>query len=72
MGPLRARHQNGSLVPAKPLPLCPGGSVAHIFVHEPDPARWQLDRLASCSDEDLNLAAAGLCDWAASLGREDG
>jgi predicted DNA-binding antitoxin AbrB/MazE fold protein len=71
MRPVRARYENGSLLPAKPLPLRAGENVAIIFVREADPSRWQLDRLAGHAQEDLALADAGLADWADALERED-
>ena len=72
MRPVRARYENGSLLPAKPLPLRAGECVALIFMREPDPARWQLDRLAAHAEEDLALADAGLAEWGDALDREDG
>ncbi len=72
MRPVRARYENGSLLPAKPLPLRSGESVALIFMREPDPTRWQLDRLAAHAEEDLALADAGLAEWGDALDREDG
>jgi predicted DNA-binding antitoxin AbrB/MazE fold protein len=71
MRPVRARYENGSLLPAKPLPLRSGESVALNFVREPDPKRWQLDRLAAHTGEDLALAEAGLADWVDALDRDD-
>jgi predicted DNA-binding antitoxin AbrB/MazE fold protein len=72
MRPVRARYENGSLLPAKPLPLRAGEHVALIFMREPDPARWQLERLAAHAEEDLALADAGLAEWGDALDREDG
>ena len=63
--------EDGFLKPAKPLNLRPGERVALIVVRQPDPKRWDVDRLASAPGEDEELAALGLNDWAASLDRED-
>lgn len=59
------------LKPAKPLNLRPGERVALIVVRQPEPARWDLARLASTSSEDIELSAAGLDDWNAALDDED-
>jgi predicted DNA-binding antitoxin AbrB/MazE fold protein len=63
--------EDGFLKPAKPLNLRPGERVALIVVRQPDPKRWDVDRLASAPREDEELAALGLDDWAATLDRED-
>jgi predicted DNA-binding antitoxin AbrB/MazE fold protein len=68
--PVEALYENGILRPAKPLNLRPGERVGVIVVRQPDRARWDLTRLAS-QNEDGELAAAGLDDWAAALDRED-
>jgi predicted DNA-binding antitoxin AbrB/MazE fold protein len=68
--PLEALYENGILRPAKPLNLRPGERVGLIVVRQPDPARWDLARLASQAD-DADLASEGLDDWAAALDRED-
>ncbi|HEX2569800.1 MAG TPA: hypothetical protein VH877_09600 [Polyangia bacterium] len=36
-----------------------------------DPARWDPDRLGGAQSEDLELAEAGLSEWAAALNAED-
>lgn len=72
MRPVRARYENGALLPAKPLPLRAGDNVALIFVRESDPSRWLLDRLAAHPGEDVALAEAGLAEWGDALDREDG
>lgn len=72
MKPVRARYENGTLLPAKPLPLRAGDNVALIFVREPDPSRWHMERLAAHADEDLALSEAGLEAWGDALDREDG
>jgi predicted DNA-binding antitoxin AbrB/MazE fold protein len=67
--PVEALYENGILRPAKPLNLRPGERVGVIVVRQPDSKRWDLARLAS--SEDVDLASAGLDDWAAALDRED-
>jgi predicted DNA-binding antitoxin AbrB/MazE fold protein len=69
---VEADYEDGVLRPVKPLRLRPGERV-HIFVRrQSDPARWDLDRLAKHGgEEDLELASAGLGDWAQSLKDED-
>ena len=69
MGPVQASYENGSLLPVKPLPLRSGERVVVIVVRQPDPARWDLSKLAS--SEDLDLAQTGLDDWAQELDQED-
>lgn len=70
MGPVEAHYENGLLRPVSPLPLRSGERVALIVVRRPDPARWDLARIAAHADDDLALAEAGLEDWAAALDRE--
>jgi predicted DNA-binding antitoxin AbrB/MazE fold protein len=70
--PIEARYEDGLLKPERPLSLRPGERVGVILVRRPDPARWDLRRLAASSgDEDKALAAAGLGDWADALDAED-
>jgi predicted DNA-binding antitoxin AbrB/MazE fold protein len=71
MRPVEALFENGLLHPAKPLNLRPGERVGLIVVRHPDPARWDLQRLAATSDDDEKLALAGLDAWSADLERED-
>jgi predicted DNA-binding antitoxin AbrB/MazE fold protein len=71
MRPLRARYENGALLPAKPLPLKQGESVSIVVVRDSDRARWDLARLGAHRDEDASLAEAGLDAWADALDRED-
>lgn len=71
MRPVEALYENGMLKPAKPLNLRPGERVAVIVVRHPEPARWDLARLGSTSNEDIELSTAGLDDWSASLDDED-
>jgi len=71
MRPVEARYEDGVLKPEKPLPLRAGDRVGVIVLRRPDPARWDLQRLANGSEEDEALASAGLEDWADALGRLD-
>ncbi len=71
MRPVQAHYENGMLRPAKPLPLRPGERVMVLVIQQPDPARWDLDRLAASPGEDEALAQARRDDWAAALERED-
>ena len=71
MRPVEALCENGLLRPAKPLNLRPGERVGVIVVRQADPSRWDLARLAATSNEDAELAAAGLDGWAANLDHED-
>ena len=71
MRPVEARYEDGVLKPGKPLPLRPGDRVGLILVHRPDPARWDLQRLAAGAEEDEALASAGLHQWADALDAED-
>jgi predicted DNA-binding antitoxin AbrB/MazE fold protein len=66
-----AEFKDGVLKPAKPLALRSGEHVGVLIVRRPDPARWDLQRLADLSDEDVSLAESGLDDWAETLERED-
>jgi predicted DNA-binding antitoxin AbrB/MazE fold protein len=70
--PIEARYEDGILKPERPLSLRAGERVGVILVRRPDPARWDLQRLAAGSgDEDKALATAGLGDWANALDAED-
>lgn len=71
MRAVEALYEDGTLKPDHPLPLRSGERVGVILVRRPDPARWDLVRIAAASDEDLELAASGLDVWAADLDRED-
>jgi predicted DNA-binding antitoxin AbrB/MazE fold protein len=67
-----AEYADGVLRPLAPLRLRRGERVRLILVRQPDPARWNLDRLArTAGQEDRDLAAAGLAEWAAALDKED-
>jgi predicted DNA-binding antitoxin AbrB/MazE fold protein len=72
MRTIEARYEDGLLKPETPLTLKPGERVALIVVRHPDPARWNLDRLAQGgAGEDLPLAEEGLAEWADALEAED-
>jgi predicted DNA-binding antitoxin AbrB/MazE fold protein len=64
---IQAQYDNGVLRPAKPLPLRSGERVTVLVVRQPEPARWDLARLAGSPDEDDALAHTGLDDWANAL-----
>ena len=66
--PVEASYEKGLLRPAKPLPLGEGEHVRLIVVRKPDPTRWDLDKIAAAAgEEDVELAEAGLEQWAADL-----
>jgi predicted DNA-binding antitoxin AbrB/MazE fold protein len=69
--PSRNCYENGFLKPAKPLKLRQGEKVAVVVLRHPDPARWDMKRLAVGSTEDETLASAGLDAWADALDAED-
>ena len=71
MASVEAEYENGVLRPMKPLRLQPGERVYIIVKRRPDEARWDLKRLANASDEDRELAAAGLDEWGQALNDED-
>ncbi|MBE7484722.1 MAG: DUF104 domain-containing protein [Polyangiaceae bacterium] len=72
MRTVEALYVDGLLKPDRPLPLQPGERVGVILVRRPDPARWDLRRIAAASGgEDEALAAAGLESWADALDAED-
>jgi predicted DNA-binding antitoxin AbrB/MazE fold protein len=71
MRPVEARYEDGLLKPAPPLRLKEGEKVGVIVVRHPDPARWNLKRLAQVAAEDEALAASGLDAWADALEAED-
>lgn len=49
-----------------------GESVNLIVVRQPDPNRWNLEKLrAVATAEELELAEQGMADWASALDRED-
>jgi predicted DNA-binding antitoxin AbrB/MazE fold protein len=70
--PVEASYENGLLRPAKPLPLGEGEHVRLIIARKPDPTRWDIDKIAAAArEEDVELAGAGLEQWAADLDAED-
>jgi predicted DNA-binding antitoxin AbrB/MazE fold protein len=71
MRPVEARYEDGLLKPTQPLKLRQGEKVGVIVVRHPDPARWDLKRLAQAAAEDEALAASGLDGWANALEAED-
>ncbi|MES1242397.1 MAG: antitoxin family protein [Acidobacteriota bacterium] len=68
---IEARYEGGLLKPETALPLSPGERVALIVVRHPDPARWDLKRLAGAEEEDRELSEQGLDAWADALDAED-
>ena len=72
MRPVEARYEDGMLKPEQPLPLRSGERVGIIVVRKPDPARWDLARIAAAAaGEDTDLSTLGLDEWASDLDRED-
>ncbi|TMQ19058.1 MAG: DUF104 domain-containing protein [Deltaproteobacteria bacterium] len=71
MASVEAEYENGVLRPMRPLHLQPGERVHIIVKRQPDASRWNLERLANVSDDERELAAAGIDDWARSLQDED-
>jgi predicted DNA-binding antitoxin AbrB/MazE fold protein len=68
---IEARFEDGLLRPETPLALAPGERVALIVVRQPDPRRWDLDRLARTGEmEDRELAEQGLAEWAEALAEQ--
>jgi predicted DNA-binding antitoxin AbrB/MazE fold protein len=68
-----ADFEDGVLRPLRPLGLHPGERVRLvIYRHQSsDLSRWDLSRLGGAQGEDLELAEAGLSEWAAALEAED-
>jgi predicted DNA-binding antitoxin AbrB/MazE fold protein len=71
MASVEAQYEHDVLRPLKPLRLQPGERVHITVKRQPDAARWNLERLAYVSDEELELASAGIVDWAQALKDED-
>ena len=69
--PFEASYENGLLRPAKPLPLNEGEHVQVVVMRKPDPARWDLARIAATAADDTDLTEAGLDDWNSMLDGED-
>jgi predicted DNA-binding antitoxin AbrB/MazE fold protein len=69
---VEALYEDGLLKPQTPLPLRPGERVAVIVLRQPDPNRWDLDRLARVGrEEDVALSEQGLTQWSEALDAED-
>ncbi len=68
---IKARYENGALVPAKAPPLAPGEDVSIVVLRVSRAARWDMRRLAISSEEEELLAEAGLSEWADGLDAED-
>lgn len=69
---VEALYEDGLLKPQTPLPLRPGERVAVIVLRQPDPSRWDLDRLARVGrDEGVVLSEQGLAQWSEALHIED-
>jgi predicted DNA-binding antitoxin AbrB/MazE fold protein len=72
MRTVAALYEDGLLKPDNPLPLRPGERVAVIVLRQPDPKRWDLNRLAKVGQqEDLALSEQGLAEWSDALETED-
>ncbi|MBI4705737.1 MAG: antitoxin family protein [Deltaproteobacteria bacterium] len=71
MRPVEACYENGVLKPVGTLDLSPGERVRVLVLRRSDPARWDLNRLASEPEEDRALAEAGVAEWAEALAAED-
>ena len=71
MASVEAQYDNGVLRPMRPLRLQPGERVHIIVKRQPDASRWDFQRLANVSEEDRELAAAGLDEWEQALKDED-
>ena len=67
MSSIEAQHEDGVLRQMQPLRLELGERVHIIIRCRSDASRWDLKRLANGSDEDLELAAAGLDEWTQGL-----
>jgi predicted DNA-binding antitoxin AbrB/MazE fold protein len=69
---VEALYEDGLLKPETPLPLRPGERVAVIVLRQPDPTRWDLERLSrEGREEDLALSEQGLAQWGDALDAED-
>lgn len=71
MRSVEARYEDGVLKPSEPLSLKPGERVRLLVLRRSDPSRWDLARLVSAPEEDAELAASGLVDWADALDAAD-
>jgi predicted DNA-binding antitoxin AbrB/MazE fold protein len=69
---VEAQYENGVLRPSEQLGLRPGERVNIIVVRRPDPAGWDLARLAKIGNgDDLALAEPGLAEWGSELEAKD-
>ncbi len=72
MKPIEAEYSDGVLKPSQRLDLRQGEHVSVIVLRHPDPARWDLNRLANTGEEeDLALADQGIDEWCEMLAEED-
>ena len=72
MRTVEALYEDGLLKPQTPLPLRPGERVAVIVLRQPDPNRWDLNRLARVGqEEDVALSEQGLAQWSEAIDTED-
>lgn len=71
MRPVEARFEDGVLIPTEPLDLRPGERVRVLVVRRSAPSRWDMKRHARASNEDVELASAGLDRWTEALCAED-
>jgi predicted DNA-binding antitoxin AbrB/MazE fold protein len=55
-----ARYEDGLLKPAQPLKLRQGEKVGVIVIRHPDPARWDLKRLAHGRSGLIRTIQAGI------------
>jgi predicted DNA-binding antitoxin AbrB/MazE fold protein len=70
--PIQALYEGGLLKPEEPLPLVPGERVRVLVLREPDPSRWDHQRLESAAaGEETELTKAGLEAWLDQLDAED-
>ena len=69
MRTVEALLEDGLLKPQ--IPPRPGERVGVIVVGQPDPGRWNLDRLARLGREDVALSEQGLAQWNEALDTED-
>lgn len=71
MRPVEARYYNGFLKPAQPRKRRQPEKVAVVLIRHPDPARWDVERLAVGRAEDEALASANLDAWVDALDADD-
>jgi predicted DNA-binding antitoxin AbrB/MazE fold protein len=71
MRSIEAQFEDGVLKPTERLDLRPGERVRLLVLRLSDRSRWDMKRLASAPDEDVELGLAGLDTWADALDAED-